>query len=298
MIHINIHKQQYSKEEGQIVRNYRQGTAATRAAAIPLKTWLAKAGVGALFAMAALLIVLDRKESTSVERLRLAIIDGVSPLVDVISSPARMIAHADRWTDDIASLYVDNRQLREDNAHLLQWQKTARQLQAENEALRRLLKLKETLPLSYVTARVTGGSGGIYTQRLMLDSGERDGVLASQAIISEDGLVGRVMTVGGGSATVLAITDINSRLPVIGESSRRKAVLAGDNSARPRLDYVADPAKFEAGERIVTADDGNIFPGGLVVGEVASDDNGSLRVIPYADFSRLEYVQVVSKSQQ
>ncbi len=273
--------------------------AQTRTIAISRKGWMAKATLLLLAMVAAMMLIVSRSQPDRFQRLRGALTDGFSPVVGAMSRPAQFIQHADRWFTEVTHLYAENNRLREENARLLQWQNAAGRLKSENESLRQLLKLDVPPSLSFVTARVVGGQGALYSHTFMLGSGEEAGIAQHQAVVTDEGLAGRIQHLGNHSATVLAITDINSRIPVMGELSRQKALLAGDNSDLPVLTYLGDDAEpFSKGERIVTTDDGNVFPAGLVVGEIHSAKDGLVRVAPYADTSRLEYVRVISQSVQ
>src|SRR5205807_3200695 len=108
-----------------------------------------------------------------------------------------------------------------------------------------------------------------------------------QAAVSDEGLVGRLTEVGSRASRVLLITDLNSRIPVVIESSHANAVLAGDNSERPRLAYVAEPDTVKIGDRILTSGEGGVFPPGVPVGMVAALDPGGARVEPSAELSPL-----------
>src|SRR4029077_14137490 len=77
------------------------------------------------------------------------------------------------------------------------------------------------------------------------------------------------------------------------ESSHANAVLAGDNSERPRLFYVGQPDTIKIGDRILTSGEGGGFPPGLPVGVVAALDPGGARVAPYVELSQLEHVLIV-----
>ena len=113
-------------------------------------------------------------------------------------------------------------------------------------------------------------------------------------MVTGEGLAGRVAEVGDNSARVLFVTDVNSRLPVQVERTRERAILAGDNSAQMRLVLLQGVAGVQRGDRIITSGDGGSFPVGIPVGEVVqAGAEGSVRVRPFADFSRLEFVRVV-----
>jgi rod shape-determining protein MreC len=91
----------------------------------------------------------------------------------------------------------------------------------------------------------------------------------------------------------LLITDLNSRIPVTIESTHVPAVLAGDNSERPRLIYLQSGTGAKIGDRIVTSGEGGVFPPGVPVGVVAAIDAAGPRVEPYVQLSQLGYVLVV-----
>ena len=95
------------------------------------------------------------------------------------------------------------------------------------------------------------------------------------------------------SARVLLLTDLNSRIPVAVEGSRARAVLLGDNSPLPRLDYLPAGAEVVVGDRIVTSGDGGLFPAGLPIGQVVAVGDGGIRVQPLVDLDRLEFVRAV-----
>ena len=106
------------------------------------------------------------------------------------------------------------------------------------------------------------------------------------------GLVGRVTEVGSRTARVLLITDLNSRIPVIMETSRARAILVGTNGARPRLLYWPEGVQPQEGERIVTSADANAFPANLPVGTVHHTASGVPEVQPFAMLNRLEVVRI------
>jgi rod shape-determining protein MreC len=219
--------------------------------------------------------------------------DIAAPVLQAVSQPFATVALGVRKAEDLLNVYSDNERLREENARLLQWQEVGRRLETENEELRRLTKFVPQDAPQYIAAQVIANSGGAFARNVLVDAGRRAGVTRGQAAATGEGLVGRVAEVGERAARILLLTDLNSRIPVVLEDTRDRAMLAGDNSDQPRLLYLPATAKVTPGERIVTAGSGGIFPPGLPVGMVASVDGGVIRVEPYAELSRLDYVRVV-----
>jgi rod shape-determining protein MreC len=183
--------------------------------------------------------------------------------------------------------------LREENARLMSWQNVAQRLEAENKALRSFFAFSSGPQATFITSRVVGDAGSAFVRSMLLNAGARDGIKNGQAVMTADGLAGRITEVGETSARVLLISDINSRIPVLVERTRDRAVLAGDNSRQPRLTLMPPGMSVEAGDRVVTSGHGGTYPAGLPVGVVASVSEKSVRIEPLVDWNRLEFVRVV-----
>lgn len=182
--------------------------------------------------------------------------------------------------------------VREDNQRLQEWHQAALLLQAENRSLRSLLNVRLDPSLSYVTARVVGDSAGPYAQTLLVGAGMADGIRKGDAVLAGEGLVGRVMEADVSSATVLLITDVNSRIPVRVEGSNLQAILSGTNGRDLSLDRLPEGVQVAEGARLMTSGIGGVFPPDLPVGRV-SVSGRKIRILPFADLSRLVFVRVV-----
>ena len=240
-----------------------------------------------------LLIVLGKADIVLFERARMEAADALAPVLDTVSEPLAAVAAGVRKIEDHFGVYDQNQSLRDENARLMQWEEVARRLERENADLRRLLNFTPQGIHGFITGRVIANSGGAFLRNVLVDVGAAEGVERGQAAITGAGIVGRVTEVGERAARVLLITDLNSNIPVLLETSRDRAILAGDNSELPRLLYLPAKSPVKPGDRIVTSGSGGIFPPGLPVGVVASVDDGVIRVEPYASLSRLEYVRIV-----
>jgi rod shape-determining protein MreC len=246
-----------------------------------------------LIFLSAMFIVLGKADIVLFERLRIAVADAAAPVLQAVAQPIATAASGVRNIEAVFSVYGENRRLRDENERLLQWQQVARRLQAENARLRGLVKFTPESAVRDVAARVIGNSGGAFARNVLVNAGSREGVTRGQAAATEDGLVGRIAEVGDHSARVLLVSDLNSRIPIVLDDTRERAVMAGDNSDQPRLLYLRANAQVKVGERIVTGGAGGVFPPGIPVGVVASIKGGDVRVEPYAELSRLEFVRIV-----
>ena len=239
------------------------------------------------------LMMLGKADAVLMEKLRMQVNEAVAPILEILSQPVDAVARAAEHVQGWIALHDENARLHQDREHLLQWQTVARHLEVENATLRQLLKFVPEPDARFVTARVVADSGGAFAHSLLLSAGGSAGVGKGQAVVTGEGLVGRIAGVGNGVARVLLITDLNSRIPVLVGSARTRAILAGDNSNRPKLVYLKPDAVVSAGDQVVTSGHAGAFPPGLAVGAVASVSDGEIRVTPFVERSRLEYVRVV-----
>jgi len=261
--------------------------------AAPLRAAVARFAFLSLVAACFALMLLGKGEIVVVERARTALLDLLAPVFGVLSQPAEAVSSAIGEAGQVLHVYRENRVLREQVTRLEHWQEAARRLDGENQALRALLNFPADPQTRSVTGRVIGDSGGSFVRSILVAVGGEQGVAKGQAAMTGEGLVGRVSEVGERSARILLITDLNSRIPVLIESTRERAVLAGDNTARPRLLYLSPDARLSPGDRVMTSGHGGALPAGLPVGVVAEVGERGVQVQPYVDWARLDFVRLL-----
>jgi rod shape-determining protein MreC len=260
---------------------------------MPMRAAAQRLALPFLVILSVALIVLGKADILLIERARTDLNDALAPVFQVIAQPVSVVASGVRRFQDHFTVYEENQRLREENARLLQWQGVAQRLETENDELRQMLHFTPQGVRGYITGRVIANSGGAFLRNVLVDVGERQGVERGQAALGGEGVVGRVTEVGSRASRVLLLTDLNSRVPVVLEDTRERAVLAGDNTSRPRLLYLPEKSAVQVGDHLVTAGSGGIFPPGLPVGTVSSIDGGMVRVEPESELSRLEYLRIV-----
>lgn len=239
------------------------------------------------------LMLLGRADTVMMERLQTHVTDALAPIMDVLSRPVATIANVVDYGRNLTNLHEENAELRETNDRLLQWQAAARRLELENAHLRSLLNFKPDPNAHYVSARVIADTGGAFAHSLVLNAGTRDGIRKGQAAVTGTGLIGRVASAGNISARVLLITDLNSRIPVLVESTGTRAIMAGDNSDQPRLIHLPPGSTVNPGDRVVTSGHGGAFPPGLPIGVVAMVGDDRIAVQPFVGRDQLDYVRVM-----
>ncbi len=261
--------------------------------AAPIKSLAQRFTYMALILAAVGMVVIGRVDSAAIDKARDQITDAVSPILAALSAPVDSVNRAVEEFRNIVIAHDRNAQLREERDRLLQWQAVARRLEAENRVLRSLSNFVAEPKASFITARVIADTGGAFAHSLVLNAGEQAGVRKGQAVVTGDGLVGRVAGAGRRSSRILLISDLNSRIPVLIESSRLPAILAGNNSASPSLVYLPPGGVVEVGDRIITSGHAGALPPGLPVGQVVAVGENGIDVQPYIDRDRLEYVRIL-----
>jgi rod shape-determining protein MreC len=239
------------------------------------------------------LLILSRTHQDAVSSFRAHSLDMLAPILDVVARPALAVEKAGDYLHDFIRLRSDNRALREENTHMIEWQNAVVSLEKENRELRTLLKFKTEPRVSYISARAIADTGGAYSRGLIITAGKEDGVREGMAAITGEGLIGRVIEAGSWSSRVWLISDPNSRIPVTIAETGDRAILAGDNTTQPKLLFLARNASVPDGARVVTSGHGGVFPPNLPIGILREADGGVFTVIPTADLGRITYVRLV-----
>jgi rod shape-determining protein MreC len=263
---------------------------------MPSRQWISRATLALLIATSLTLMIMSKTGNPAVTRLRTQITDIVTPVLAVAASPMDVIYNGGNWLREIATLRSENLMLKNQNIELLKWQAAAKAMESENQSLRTLLNVVPNLKTSYITAHVVSDLGGPYVHSALIDGGNENGIRKDEAVVSDHGLLGRVIEAGDSSARVLLLNDINSRVPVVAERAQEKSILMGNNIGLPTLSYLSADSKISVGDRIVTSGDGGVFPQGIPVGVVTSVDRGTIKVQPFVDPARVEYVSVLDFS--
>ncbi len=237
--------------------------------------------------------ILWRIDSPRVERFRIAVMDRVIPNFDWAMAPVTGAANLLSDLQSYQQIYEQNQELRRELQQMKSWKEAALQLEQENARLLDLNNVRLDPRLTYITGVVLADSGSPYRQSVLINVGTRDGILDGWAAMDGIGLVGRVSGVGERSSRVLLLTDTASRLPVTIQPSGQRGLVVGDNSLAPPVDFIENKDMIRPGDRVVSSGDGEVFPAGVLVGHLAVDPGGRVRVRLAADYERLEFLRVL-----
>ncbi len=247
---------------------------------------------------------LDTKDGSGVRLIRLWANAIVSP-------PERLIHSSKLGAGDLWQNYLVLRNVRRQNEQLQQTIDRLRLEQAalledarQGQRLQGLLKFQEKYIYKTLAAQAIGSSGSDQSQVFYLDKGSSDGLARDMAVISPDGIVGKVREVFPHSAQVLAINDQTSGAGVILETTRIRGILRGNAAGQPEIVGILADQRIQPGEKVLTAGGDQIFPRGLPVGVVQKvvpdpDRDSFIDVIvkPAAHLDRLDEVLVITSVQ-
>jgi len=248
-------------------------------------------GVLVLFMLATFLIW--RIDNPRVERFRMMVIDAVVPSFDWAMAPVTATVNLLSDFQSYQRLAQQNVDLRRELQDMKSWREAAIQLDQENARLRDLINVQLDPQLTRITGVVLADSGSPFRQSVLLNVGARDGILDGWPAMDGIGLVGRISGVGEETARVILLTDTSSQIPVTIQPSGQRAILSGDNTINPLLDFIEDPDLVKPGDRVVTSGDGGVFPANLLVGQLARGTDGRMRTRLSADLERLEFLRVL-----
>ena len=211
-----------------------------------------------------------------------------------------------RWVRGLWSSYIDlrgaheeNRRLREELDRMRIERVRLQEGSAQAERIQALLGFKEQFIQQTIPAQVIGSSGSETSRLIVINKGSDDGIRPDMAVVSPDGIVGKVVAVFGSSSQVLLISDQSSGVGAMLETSRLHGILKGTPAGELRLHYVMSDESVREGERVIASGGDQIFPKGFPIGAVSKVGKGpdlflSVQVKPAANLRQLEEVLVVS----
>ncbi len=249
--------------------------------------------VGLLVVLLLMLFLVWRIDSPRMERFRSALVDAVVPSFAWAMAPVTRVAGMVEDFQSYTRIYEQNQELRRELQQMKAWKEAALQLEQKNARLMDLNQVRLDPRLTHVTGVVMADAGSPFRQSVLLNVGARDGIRDGWATMDGIGLVGRISGVGQRTSRVILLTDTSSRIPVTLQPSGQKALMSGDNTAAPLLDFIEKPDLVRPGDQIVTSGDGGVFPAGLLVGQVAMGTDRRLRARLAADYGRLEFLRVL-----
>ena len=202
---------------------------------------------------------------------------------------------------DLVSVRQENIRLRQQLAQVESQRTRMAELEVRNRHLSDLLELKDALGMRAVAANVIGSDATGVSRTLILSQGSANGLRREMAVLSTEGVVGKIIAVAPNASRVLLINDHNSALDAFDQRSRARGIVAGVIEHGLTMKYVDRSEDIKPGDTVVTSGMDGSLPRGLLVGQVArvSQEGPGLflnvEVKAAVDFRQLEQVMVLTQ---
>lgn len=209
------------------------------------------------------------------------------------------------WADylDLRHVREQNQQLKDQVSRLQLEQAGLLEDARQGQRLQALLSFKEHYIYKTVAAQVIGTSGSDQSRVLYIDKGAKDGLKPDMAVITPNGIVGKLKDVYAHTAQVLVISDQTSGAGVLLESTRLRGVLRGNDLGQPQIINMLPDERVKPGERVITSGGDQIYPRGLPVGvvdRVVPDTQNppymDILIKPAANLGHLEELLVITEA--
>jgi rod shape-determining protein MreC len=262
---------------------------------VPL-TWTVAVAVAVAAVIAIALLLSDRRETLQASAYGAArtVMDTVNaPVGEALSAPGRAAGEVSDYLRDYFFAASENRRLRQQVAQMQGLRDEVAALRNVNARYEALLGFRTEPPVPMVAARVVLDTRGPFSETRLADAGRERGVQVGNPVMNERGLVGRVIGVTRGASRILLLTDVASRTPVLIDRTDARAIMTGDSSSAPKLEYLRGQNPVKEGDRVLTSGDEGLSPRGLPVGTVVKGLDGTWRVQLDADASSIDFVRIL-----
>jgi rod shape-determining protein MreC len=259
---------------------------------------------GSLLLASLLLFSASLRSPTHRDPIGLLVLDALAPFQVVFSGLGRSVGGVWSGYIDLVGARRENQRLQERVAGLESELVRLDELERENARLAELLDLHGHLEGVAYGARVIARDPGPLSRTLTIDRGARDRVRRGMAVLSPEGVVGQISEASHTAARVVLLTDHNSGIDAIVQRSRARGIVQGGTDGSCYMNYLSRDADVAVGDRVLTSGLDQVFPKGIVIGEVVDVSRrhrGLLQaavVQPKVALDKLEEVLVVDATAQ
>lgn len=257
---------------------------------VRLKDWLVfrKDNFSLVIAILISLVLIFSNEKPQMETAKAWTLDGFGFILEKISVISK-------WND----LLEENQWLRRQNAELMLEKSMLAEAKFENQRLRKLLDFKSRSQLNLISAKVIGMEEEGFVNSIVLSVGKSDSVEANMAVVTSQGLVGKIFSAGSHRSICQLLLDRNFRVSGMVQRSRLTGIVKWQTGDKVVLSGVPKRSEIAVADTVVTSGMSSIFPGGLEIGRVIRISENSesmfmnIEIKPAVDFSKLEEVFVI-----
>ncbi len=220
--------------------------------------------------------------------------DASAIIGGALNAPVNWVKNAGNFATSYFANAEEVRRLRRENQALLEWRDSARAIAEKLATYEKLNNIKSENTALTLIGRMVAETNGPFTRSGIVNVGSQQGAAANWVAINQLGYVGRVVSVDKNSSRILLATDSDSRISIMGEETRARAIMIGDKTDAPVLEHLSIPATMKKGERIVTSGDDGIIPRGIAIGIADIGPDNKWRVKLNTNSAAIDYVKLIS----
>jgi rod shape-determining protein MreC len=259
--------------------------------------------VAALLVIALIMISYNLKYGADNSFLRKIVLEAIAPVQKVLN--ASITSVKDDWSRYIFLFGIEEenknlkKKIEELKTDLISYQEGYQ----EAQRLRKLLSISDDHNYHFISARVIGREQAALSRIILINKGSSHGLKAGMPVIAPPGLIGRLLDVSWHVSRVLLFIDENSNIDAIVQRNRTQGIISGAGSRGLILKYISKTQDVKEGDVIISSGMGGVFPKGMLIGQVSGvyrqDASLFLRinVAPFADFSKLEEILILSSDE-
>ena len=238
------------------------------------------------------------------QKIQSTFLGAISPFLKTGSSLQRQFVGFREGLKKLDELEKDDQLLSVELKDLKATNQMLRDLEVENNRLRRALGYRQRSVFKLVPSRIIARDASTWWSTVKIDKGFEDGIEPDMPVLTEDGLVGKTTTVSKNMSTVLLIADENCKVASMIEGSREQGIVKGSRTSSNTmpeitLNFLSKKADLKTGQKVYSSGVGGVFPSGVYIGQVKEfkvhELNGQATLIPAVDLTTIEDVFVVGK---
>lgn len=249
--------------------------------------------LGCIVVFSFILLVLSKGKFSYVGEIRTTVSDAFKPVLTNLFIPIE-------WSDNLLKklqgylfVYHKNQILEIENDSYKKKLLSLKHLESENKELKKILNFANKEEYFLVTGKVISRSSYLFKKTIVINVGKSNGVEKNMPVVSDKGLVGRIIEAGEYSSYVLLINDVNSNIPVIILDSGESAIISGSDNDILVMKYLESDIEIAKDSEIFTSGDGEIFPPSIPIGYIFKKEKNIYYIKPYTKVSKLSYVSVL-----
>ena len=225
--------------------------------------------------------------------IKIKIIDYSSHIINSIYTPINTFNKSIANIHNIYNTYNINNEIIKENKSLKIISNKMQLLYAENQELKKLLNLPNEISYKFVTTKIISKSNASFIRSVILMSGKKDNISINSPVVDNNNLLGYISELGNNSSRVIALTDINTKIPAFVPNKNIKIIVSGNNSNFLEISNYLDLSSLKSGDKVFSSGDGNMYPSGLFIGTIKIKLDGKIIVEPFSNLNDLNYVQVI-----